>query len=230
MLKSTAMLLALLFLFLACVIPICVYSVYTLLDPDPIPVSVGIAIFMIYWIQYGVNFMVYAASNANYRAAYKEFFKLVAGQLLCLLRCGRGYAEDEQQLSPSMPETHKKVPVLALTPVKTGGGGRENGTTTPDHHHLHLPHLHTDSNNHHQLHRHSCCYGSPHRQLQRLRSYPLESLQGKEEGPRRQHSFPNSGLHCWHGILLGSGSQSSQSSVVTLESNVPHEAETSMTQ
>ncbi|XP_045602977.1 protein trapped in endoderm-1-like [Procambarus clarkii] len=79
MLRSTALLLALLLLYLVCVIPVCVYSVVSIVTDDK-HVPLGIAIFMNYWIQYGINFLVYAASNANYRKAYKQFFKLIVEQ------------------------------------------------------------------------------------------------------------------------------------------------------
>ncbi|XP_042218863.1 protein trapped in endoderm-1-like isoform X2 [Homarus americanus] len=77
MLKSTALLLALLLLFLACIIPICVYNIMMLVTGRN-QVSLGIGIFMFYWLQYAVNFMIYAASNTNYRKAYKYFFRSVA--------------------------------------------------------------------------------------------------------------------------------------------------------
>ncbi|XP_069185300.1 protein trapped in endoderm-1-like [Procambarus clarkii] len=80
MLRSTALLLGLLLLYLICVIPVCVYRALTLAD-NINRVPLGIAIYMNYWTEYGINFLVYAASNANYRKAYKQFFKLILEQI-----------------------------------------------------------------------------------------------------------------------------------------------------
>nr|XP_053650579.1 protein trapped in endoderm-1-like [Cherax quadricarinatus] len=78
MLRSAGLLLALLLLFLVCVVPICLYNIVNLAtDRDDVPI--GIAIFMFYWIQYGVNFLVYGASNQAYRKAYAQFFRHMAG-------------------------------------------------------------------------------------------------------------------------------------------------------
>nr|XP_045599598.1 protein trapped in endoderm-1-like isoform X2 [Procambarus clarkii] len=74
MVRSTALLLALLLLFLVCVIPICVYNVRTLITGD-VSVPLNVAIYMLYWVQYGVNFLVYAAVNSKFRTAYKQFFQ-----------------------------------------------------------------------------------------------------------------------------------------------------------
>lgn len=104
MLRSAALLLALLLLFLVCIIPICVYNVITLVT-DKIHVPLGIAIFMNYWIQYGINFLVYAASNANYRKAYKQFFKLLAtrtGKSFKALACNANKSPTIMQLSSAI--------------------------------------------------------------------------------------------------------------------------------
>ncbi|XP_076059219.1 uncharacterized protein LOC143035903 [Oratosquilla oratoria] len=79
--KSSAMTLGLLLLFMACVVPICVYNVMYALDKT-VCVEAGIIIFAFYWIQFGVNFLIYAASNAAYRKAFLVFFSAVARALL----------------------------------------------------------------------------------------------------------------------------------------------------
>ncbi|MPC29227.1 hypothetical protein E2C01_022449 [Portunus trituberculatus] len=71
--RSTVLLLALLLLFLACVLPVCAYNLYTLLSQTP-SVHLNVAIYMIYWVQYGVNFCVYAAVNPKFRRAYRDLF------------------------------------------------------------------------------------------------------------------------------------------------------------
>ena len=71
--RSTVLLLALLFLFLTCVLPVCAYNLHTLLSQSP-GLHLNIAIYMLYWVQYGVNFCVYAAVNPKFRRAYRELF------------------------------------------------------------------------------------------------------------------------------------------------------------
>ncbi|XP_063586368.1 protein trapped in endoderm-1-like [Penaeus indicus] len=71
--RSTALLLGLLLLFLVCVIPNAVYNVISFY-PEFINSAVGVGIYAFYWTQYGVNFLVYAASNKNYRKAYVLLF------------------------------------------------------------------------------------------------------------------------------------------------------------
>ncbi|XP_047471199.1 protein trapped in endoderm-1-like [Penaeus chinensis] len=71
--RSTALLLGLLLLFLVCVIPNAVYNVISFY-PELVNSAVGVGIYAFYWTQYGVNFLVYAASNKNYRRAYVHLF------------------------------------------------------------------------------------------------------------------------------------------------------------
>lgn len=71
--RSTALLLGLLLLFLVCVIPNAVYNVISFY-PELVNSAVGVGIYAFYWTQYGVNFLVYAASNKNYRRAYVRLF------------------------------------------------------------------------------------------------------------------------------------------------------------
>ncbi|KAK8405456.1 hypothetical protein O3P69_001792 [Scylla paramamosain] len=71
--RSTVLILALLLLFLACVLPVCAYNLYTLLSLTP-SVHLNVAIYMLYWVQYGVNFCVYAAVNPKFRRVYRELF------------------------------------------------------------------------------------------------------------------------------------------------------------
>ncbi|XP_027229092.2 protein trapped in endoderm-1 [Penaeus vannamei] len=71
--RSTALLLGLLLLFLVCVIPNAVYNVISFY-PELVNSSVFVGIYAFYWTQYGVNFLVYAASNENYRRAYGHLF------------------------------------------------------------------------------------------------------------------------------------------------------------
>ncbi|XP_066965135.1 protein trapped in endoderm-1-like [Macrobrachium rosenbergii] len=71
MLRSVTLILALLFIFLICVIPICVYNLVCLVRKES-HVALGIFIYMVYWIQYGVNVFLYVARNGNFRRAFKQ--------------------------------------------------------------------------------------------------------------------------------------------------------------
>ena len=75
MAKSAGLVLSLLLLFLLCVIPISVFNILQALELNnkEYDVPLGIALFMIYWVQYALNCILYAASNRNYRLAYKYF-------------------------------------------------------------------------------------------------------------------------------------------------------------
>lgn len=70
-LRSSALVLTLMFLFLSCVTPICFYNINVNHN-----INVGLVVYMVYWIQYAVNFLVYTVSSANFRKAYRRFFEL----------------------------------------------------------------------------------------------------------------------------------------------------------
>ncbi|XP_042867384.1 galanin receptor type 1-like [Penaeus japonicus] len=76
--RSSILVLTLLLLFLVCVVPICVHN---LLPKDHFGLNThiphGIVIYMIYWLQYAVNFILYNIMSANFRSAYRRFFGLV---------------------------------------------------------------------------------------------------------------------------------------------------------
>ncbi|XP_071536879.1 protein trapped in endoderm-1-like isoform X2 [Panulirus ornatus] len=132
MVRSTALVLALLLLFLLCVIPVCVYNV-EVMTTGYRNVPLGISIFMIYWTQYGVNFLVYAASNVNYRKAYKKFFKLLvenARQTLKARHHDDGHTPPRNtRLSSAITQAH------ALTSM-TLFPDQSPQPTSPRHHHF----------------------------------------------------------------------------------------------
>ncbi|XP_042218860.1 protein trapped in endoderm-1-like isoform X1 [Homarus americanus] len=124
MMRSTALLLALLLLFLFCVIPICVHNVETLLTGQ-INIPLNIAIYMLYWVQYGVNFFVYAAVNPRFRKACKQFFSIMSTKI-SMLWCKRRkrkevYKPEISQLMLKVIPFHTMT-VLALPILSSGHG------------------------------------------------------------------------------------------------------------
>ncbi|XP_064095187.1 uncharacterized protein LOC135207388 [Macrobrachium nipponense] len=71
MVKSVTLISALLLMFFISVTPMAIYSTLTMIEKNP-DVPLGIAIFMIYWIQYGVNFLIYIARNENFQRAFSQ--------------------------------------------------------------------------------------------------------------------------------------------------------------
>ncbi|XP_050710975.1 mucin-5AC-like isoform X1 [Eriocheir sinensis] len=212
MMKSTVLLLMLLFLFLACVIPMCAYSVDSLFSERKI--QLGIAIFMIYWTQYGVNFIVYAASNENYRTAYKQFLMLLVNWACCLGRAVHkrlfngpetNKADKTNPTSPTSPtvlprgNSATSLTLLPLGSCRKGSGVPcfPNSAANSDGPHPLLPCLH---------------------RLRNCNSDPL----ARSELDRRGHVVHSCPI--WR-----SGSQSSRSSVLTLESTVQHDSEVTTT-
>ncbi|KAK8406164.1 hypothetical protein O3P69_007116 [Scylla paramamosain] len=80
--RSTALVLCLLTVFLLCVIPNAVYNIVSITRGTNEDVVVALVTFMIYWVQYGVNFILYAAGNRNFRQAYIQFLQAVS-ETLC---------------------------------------------------------------------------------------------------------------------------------------------------
>ncbi|XP_047470555.1 uncharacterized protein LOC125026287 [Penaeus chinensis] len=74
--KSSALVLTLLLLFLVCVIPICIHNLFLGNTEDTIRIPAGNILYMIYWLQYAINFILYTAISANFRSAYRRFFSL----------------------------------------------------------------------------------------------------------------------------------------------------------
>ncbi|XP_063586371.1 uncharacterized protein LOC134763761 [Penaeus indicus] len=74
--KSSALVLTLLLLFLICVIPICIHNLFLSNIDDNTRTYAGNILYMIYWLQYAVNFILYTAISANFRSAYRRFFSL----------------------------------------------------------------------------------------------------------------------------------------------------------
>lgn len=74
--KSSVIVFTLMLLFLVCVIPICIHNVFLSDTVDSARVPTGIVLYMIYWLQYAVNFILYTVVSANFRSAYRRFFGL----------------------------------------------------------------------------------------------------------------------------------------------------------
>lgn len=210
MMKTSALLLALLFLYLVCVIPICVYNVVSLVPKKGRPnVPLGIAIFMVYWIQYGVNFLVYAASNANYRKAYKQFFQSASELSRWILKKKRW--RDHHQTTKMSCISSNVTMTYKLSPLQSPVNSDESRVIAFQHQQeLRL---------------------SKPQTLQRLKSCPVEETHHKPihkflEGQRRFNTLPAAGLQFWCNSKANNGTQSSRSSVVTLESVVMHKTDT----
>lgn len=77
--RTTRMIVKLLFVYLVCVIPICVYNTVSITDPPPAK-EVGIVLYCIYWLQYCVNNFIYVVSNEKYRCAYCQFVSFILCQ------------------------------------------------------------------------------------------------------------------------------------------------------
>ncbi|XP_066980057.1 2-oxoglutarate receptor 1-like [Macrobrachium rosenbergii] len=71
MIKSVTLISALLLMFFICVTPVAIYSTLRIVKKET-EVPLGIVIFMIYWIQYGVNFLLYIARNGNFQRAFRQ--------------------------------------------------------------------------------------------------------------------------------------------------------------
>ncbi|MPD01776.1 hypothetical protein E2C01_097322 [Portunus trituberculatus] len=205
----------LLFVFMACVLPICVYSVCSLLSSDR-NITLGVVIFMVYWIQYGVNFFLYAIINVNYRIAYKQFIELLVNKVLCIMRtgyCRPGHglqrSKDDMDHHPPSPSTLAVLPLssrttsLALVSLETSTykeGNQESFFPIP-----------TEHNN--------CPYPLPC--LLRLKAFH-SMPPGRADMDYRAffvHSWP-----AWR-----RESQSSGSSVITFDSTVQHDSDISTT-
>lgn len=120
MVRSTALLLALLLLFLASVIPVCVYNIETLVK-DEVDVPVNIAIYMIYWIPYGLNFLVYAAINHKYRTAYHQLLSFLWAKMLACFRRRRRNLPYKPQICHLMLSHLQTVTSVALPTYSTPG-------------------------------------------------------------------------------------------------------------
>lgn len=78
--RTTRVIVKLLFVYLVCVIPVCVFNLYEAPNPGKHK-DVGIALYCLYWMQYCVNNFIYVVSNGRYRCAYYQF--------LCWVTCRR---------------------------------------------------------------------------------------------------------------------------------------------
>ncbi len=56
--------------FVICVGPITVWNVMDTSERNP---NIGLSLYCIYWIQYTLNFFIYAFQSAQFRQAYKDF-------------------------------------------------------------------------------------------------------------------------------------------------------------
>ncbi|XP_045599568.1 compound eye opsin BCRH2 [Procambarus clarkii] len=70
--RTTRTIAKLLFVYLVCVIPICVYNI-SLGDNVSEKKELGIVLYCIYWSQYCINNFIYVVSNEKYRSAYCQF-------------------------------------------------------------------------------------------------------------------------------------------------------------
>lgn len=76
--RTTRVIVKLLFVYLVCVIPVCVFNLYE--GPNPgRHKDTGILLYCLYWLQYCINNFIYVVSNGRYRCAYYQF--------LCLVTC-----------------------------------------------------------------------------------------------------------------------------------------------
>ncbi|XP_071537525.1 protein trapped in endoderm-1-like [Panulirus ornatus] len=76
--RTTRLIVKLLFVYLVCVIPICLYNISMKPEGDNYK-EIGIVIYCIYWLQYCINNFIYVVSNEKYRNAYCQFVSF----LLC---------------------------------------------------------------------------------------------------------------------------------------------------
>ncbi|XP_037784545.1 protein trapped in endoderm-1-like [Penaeus monodon] len=194
MFKSTVLVLSLLLLFLVCVIPICVYNIKLIMEEDLVSydVPLGIFIFMIYWIQYGVNYLVYAAINANYRKAYKQFVLAVRN---ALFRSRRPEVNEAKvYLTSSYP--HLMASLSHVPPT--------------------LSHLHTVTAV--PLH----AYRISHDRVSGSHSLHPDVHQACrwDARERRVRTLSSGSIHSWNSLSHWSGSLSSRCSVVTMETNL----------
>ncbi|MPC29567.1 hypothetical protein E2C01_022807 [Portunus trituberculatus] len=98
--RSTALVLCLLTMFLLCVIPNAVYNIVSITCRTEEDV-VAMVTFMIYWIQYGINFILYAAGNRNFRQAYIQFLQAVSETL-----CSCCHPSSQSPLSSRVLSSH----------------------------------------------------------------------------------------------------------------------------
>lgn len=68
--RTTRVIVKLLFVYLVCVIPICVFNLCEVPGKHK---ETGIALYCLYWLQYCVNNFIYVVSNGRYRCAYYQF-------------------------------------------------------------------------------------------------------------------------------------------------------------
>lgn len=76
--RTTRVIVKLLFVYLVCVIPICVFNLCEAPNPGKHK-DTGIAVYCLYWMQYCINNFIYVVSNGRYRRAYFQF--------LCWITC-----------------------------------------------------------------------------------------------------------------------------------------------
>lgn len=76
--RTTGVIVRLLFVYLVCVIPICVFNLAEAPNPG-MHKNTGIIVYCIYWLQYCINNFIYVVSNGRYRRAYFQF--------LCWITC-----------------------------------------------------------------------------------------------------------------------------------------------
>ncbi|XP_063850146.1 G-protein coupled receptor moody-like isoform X2 [Scylla paramamosain] len=76
--RTTGVIVRLLFVYLVCVIPICVFNLVEIPKPGAHK-NAGIVMYCIYWLQYCINNFIYVVSNGRYRRAYFQF--------LCWITC-----------------------------------------------------------------------------------------------------------------------------------------------
>ena len=78
--RTTGVIVRLLFVYLVCVIPICVFNLCEAPNPG-VHKDAGIVVYCLYWLQYCINNFIYVVSNGRYRRAYLQF--------LCWITCRR---------------------------------------------------------------------------------------------------------------------------------------------
>lgn len=102
--KTTRLIVMLLTLYLVCVIPVCIYNV--VISEEDLGKRdnqiIGISLYCLYWMQYGLNNFIYVVSNEKYRNAYRQLF--------CFLLC-----KDVE--SATYFHYHKPLAVKPATPL-----------------------------------------------------------------------------------------------------------------
>ena len=74
------MTLRLIFVYLFCVIPICIWNIMFSVrgqSPEDNMALSGILLYCLYWLQYGINWIIYFFNNPRYRRAFKQLISCI---------------------------------------------------------------------------------------------------------------------------------------------------------